>query len=67
MHIKLLTDLLQNMVMVAASSLSGFFGDTYHNIPLCELNKHLLLIYFVLLRHATYKKVQKLTTIYIEF
>lgn len=40
MHIKPLPDLLQNMVMVAASSLPGFLGDSCHNIPLCELNKY---------------------------
>lgn len=40
MHIKTLTDLLQNMIMVAASSLYGFFGDSHHSIPVCELNKY---------------------------
>lgn len=40
MHIKTLMDLLQNMVTVAASSLYGFFGDSYYSIPVCELNKY---------------------------
>lgn len=70
MHIKPLTDLLQTMVMVAASSLSGSFGDSYHNIPLCELNKYWITstaYLFYSVRHAASKKRQKLTTIYIEF
>lgn len=37
-HIKTLTGLLQNTIMVAASSLCGFCGDSYHGIPVHELN-----------------------------
>lgn len=40
MHINPLPDLLQNMMMVAVSSLYGSFGNSHHSIPVYELNKY---------------------------